>query len=145
MKTIPIISERSCGDCKACCEGWLHAEIYGHKMYRGKPCHFINDSGCSIYENRPSEPCKNYKCLWLSNTDIPGWLKPNKCGVILTMRSIDGIKYIEAIEMGVKMDSSVLSWLFTTYANHGFNVSYTVDGGCNWIGSREFINAMEKK
>jgi hypothetical protein len=142
---IPIIPERTCGDCKACCEGWLSAKIYDTNMYPGKPCHYICETGCSIYEDRPENPCINFKCLWLKNNNVPGWMKPNKCKVILVEREIEGIFYIDATETGAKMDSSVLSWIFMLYVNNQINIAYQIAGGLNWIGSPEFVKAMSKK
>ena len=142
---IPIMPERSCGDCKSCCEGWLWADIYGDKMYTGKPCHYICDSGCSIYENRPENPCVNYKCLWLINNSIPGWMKPNKCGVILTERQKNDIYYIEAIETGIKMDSSVLSWLFHLSIKNNINICYHINREPFFIGSKNFLEIMTQK
>ena len=142
-KTIPVIPERQCGDCKACCEGWLHADIYGEKMYSGRPCHFICETGCSIYKDRPIEPCVSYKCLWLKENKIPGWMKPNKCGVILSEKTIKKISYIEAVEAGKKFDSSVLSWLFMLHINHHVNIYYIISGSSHMIGSKEFLEAFK--
>lgn len=140
--TIPIIPERECGDCKVCCGGWLSIDVYGSKVYQGKPCRFVGDRGCSIYKERP-DVCVKYKCAWLANTDVPGWLKPNQCGAILTESEINGIPYLDVIEAGTKLDSSVLSWAIMQHINAGVNIRYMISGGKNWIGSREFVQAME--
>jgi hypothetical protein len=142
---IPIIPERHCGDCKACCEGWLSGKIYNIDMYPGKPCHFVCETGCSIYKDRPEDPCKNYGCLWLEDTNVPGWMKPNKCGVILTHKKIKNIDYIEATETYKKMESEILSWLVMQFVNHNINVCYSIDRTRHWIGSKEFIKAMNDK
>lgn len=139
-KKFDLIPERQCGDCQACCEGWLHANIYGEFMYPGKPCHFIGDKGCSIYKNRPEDPCKNYKCMWLEDNTIPGHFKPNKIGTILTKRRIKGINYIEASDAGKKIDSSLLAWLM----NSGANFTYSIERQPHWFGSHEFNRAMKE-
>ncbi len=139
-KKFDIIPERQCGDCKACCEGWLHAEIYGEMMYPGKPCHFIGDNGCSIYKDRPEKPCKTYKCVWLDDTSVPGYFKPNKIGTILTRKVIENIEFIEAYEAGKKIDSLLLSWLFFS----GKNFLFTINGIAHWWGSKEFNKVMEE-
>jgi hypothetical protein len=143
MKMIPIMPARQCGSCKACCEGWLAAEIHGEKMLPGKPCHYICETGCSIYQDRPKEICEAYSCLWLKDNSIPGWLKPNECNVILTRKEINGISYIEATETNnKKIDSSVLSWLILNVLNTEDNLKYEVAGGIYWVGSKIFCNAM---
>lgn len=138
-KKFDIIPERQCGDCQACCEGWLHAEIYGELMGVGKPCHFIGDNGCSIYKDRPENPCKAYKCVWLEDTSVPGYFKPNKIGNILTKRNIEGIEYIEACEAGKKLDSSLLTWLLMS----GKNFSFFIGSQRYWWGSMEFNKSMD--
>ena len=72
-------------------------------------------------------------------------MKPNKCGAILTWRKIEGIDYIEAIETGKKLDSSVLSWLIMFNVNYKINIFYQIEGGANWIGTKEFSDAMNNK
>lgn len=47
--------ERLCGDCTACCDGWLRATIYAHEMKPCTPCHFVREGCCSIYDQRPVE------------------------------------------------------------------------------------------
>lgn len=146
QKTIPIFrAERSCAGCTGCCDGWLKGSAHGYDFWPGRPCHFVTETGCSIYENRPENPCKSYNCLWRTNTSVPEWMKPSECGVVLTEKTIDGIPYIEATELGIKMDSSVLTWIFTKYADDTFkNIKFQVGGGWNWMGSREFVDAISK-
>ena len=76
-------NNRSCNSCTKCCDGWLAGNIYGHDMYTGKPCHFVKSDGCSIYNERPQNPCRIFKCEWLINLDIPEWLHPKKSEVII--------------------------------------------------------------
>ncbi len=137
--------KRNCDGCTACCDGWLNGQAHGHGFWPGRKCHFVGTAGCSIYSNRPDDPCKSYKCEWLINEIIPEWMKPDQCKVILTTRKIGDIAYIEAKEAGHKLDSSVLSWLVISYLNGIIeNVSYEIAGGWNHIGSKEFIEAKTK-
>lgn len=145
---LPIFS-RSCGDCTKCCEGWLEGVVYGHKMYRGCNCHFL-ESSCKIYEDRPDSPCKSYNCAWLQEEDFPGWMKPNLSSVIITKRSIrvpseEGMKkvdYYDVIESGRKMDSSVLNWLVHWSLEKEKNIAYELDGKVHALGSEEFKNLI---
>jgi hypothetical protein len=146
MSIIPIKnSDRTCGSCSTCCNGWLTGSAYGNDFWPGRKCFYLGESGCSIYGNHPQDPCKNYKCLWLANKNIPEWMKPNLSGVILNEKSINGIPYVEAVEAGEKMDAAVLNWIFTQYAEDRFkNIRYQIDGGWNWMGSPEFVEAIRK-
>jgi len=140
-----VKNKRKCGSCTKCCEGWLSATIYGRKMYTGNPCHFKSNNGCSIYKDRPKEPCKDFKCEWLINEEVPEWLKPEYCNVILINENKDGFNFIRATEAGGKMPVEVLNWLFLFIFNKKINLCYQVASGWNWFGSLEFVKYMESK
>ncbi len=128
---------RECGDCKACCEGWVAGRVYGRIFYPGKPCHFIGDKGCSIYDLRPKEPCKRYKCVWLTNVDnaYPEWLQPNLSGVIISNK-VDkyGKPYLEVLETSNKIKDEVLQWLINYQLDTKKNMSIQVDGEWKHLG-----------
>jgi hypothetical protein len=79
----PEGSPRVCGECKACCNGWLSADILGHKMGDGVPCRFLRPDGCGIYERRP-ELCRSFVCGWLKpGSPFPEHWRPDRIGVII--------------------------------------------------------------
>jgi hypothetical protein len=78
---------KSCGDCTVCCSGALKATILEHEIGNGISCPFVCKTGCIIYETRPENPCKVFKCGWLVHPNIPDYMRPDKSGVIL--RSFD--------------------------------------------------------
>ena len=138
-------TKRTCGTCTKCCEGYLSGEAFGHTFYPGKPCHFIAiGKGCSIYDKRPQDPCVSYKCGWLTNTDIPEWMKPSDIDSIIDMRTLNNFEYINLREAGNPMQAKVLSWFFQYILKNGLNAVWQVDGGFNWAGNPEFVAAMEK-
>ena len=125
---------RTCDGCIKCCEGWLWGEAHGHKFWPGRPCHFMSDKGCSIYEKRPYEPCKSFKCEWLVNESIPEWMKPDLINAIIYIREEQGKTFWEITEAGSKLDTKVLSWLFMEYQNGKIpNLKYQIEGGWNYI------------
>ena len=78
------MQKRTCGSCRACCN------VLGIEELK-KPCyqwckHLDQSRGCRIYPTRPPS-CAEYQCAWLSNTDLPRELRPDRCGFI-----IDGSK-----------------------------------------------------
>lgn len=143
---IPIIPtpQRTCGECTACCDGWLHGEAYGHNFYRGKPCFYVH-KGCTIYQDRPSTPCKSYKCTWLEEDILPMWMRPDLCGVILSKREFEGIPFYFVTEMEEPIKANVLNHLIQLALNSSVNLEYTVDGGPNRIGTAEYIAARNKQ
>jgi len=83
--------------------------------------------------------CSSYVCAWVESEELPEWLKPNISKTLVTRRMIGEIETYDAAECGVKMDSSVLSWLIIWALNNKKNLVYRVDGGINRIGSPEFL------
>ncbi|MFT5141175.1 MAG: hypothetical protein ACI9CB_002846 [Rhodothermales bacterium] len=104
---------RQCGNCKACCEGWLNAEIDGHKMSAGTPCIHCTETGCAIYPTRPVDPCREFNCGWLQeDSPLPEHLKPNNSDVIVLLdRKWKGKKVIVAVPAGKKIPDESLEWL----------------------------------
>lgn len=90
MKEVALVPAKSsetvrrvCGECQACCSGWLTAEILGHKMGGGVPCKFLGPEGCGIYESRP-ELCRSFICGWLKpGSPFPEDWRPDKIGFII--------------------------------------------------------------
>jgi len=137
-------NNRNCNGCTKCCEGWLSGNIYGYKKYTGRPCHFVKSDGCSIYKKRPQDPCRSFKCEWLINLDIPEWLYPKESKVIIKKENINNIPYLRVVEAGEKLSVEILNWLLLKYINDGTNIVYHINNGKNWIGSKEFVELIEK-
>lgn len=135
---------RECGECTACCEGWLKGFSYDHYFQPGRPCHFKCDTGCTIYEDRPESPCKTYNCEWLTNLDFPEWFKPSLSKIIVTRMpwGDDGKYYLNIIEAGCKIDSIMLNWLFQYYHSTNIPINVQVSGGWTNYGPPEFLNFM---
>lgn len=145
MKTIPIVMEKSCSGCTACCSGTLSGEAHGRHFWKGRPCHYVTTSGCSIYEQRPENPCKTFECGYLKFDWMPHWMRPDQSGVIFVLRETQKSKtlYIEVSEYIGKMKPEVMSFIFISYVSGAFqNITYQVDGGWNRVGSKEFLIEM---
>jgi hypothetical protein len=134
------MKERSCDGCAKCCEGWLHGEAYGHAFFRGRPCFFLNKT-CSIYDTRPENPCRTFKCSWLAEDIFPHWMKPDLVNIIIVKREVENIIFYEVVEAGSTMDSKTLNWLVQWAINTGKNIVYQIEGGPNRFGSQEFLKA----
>jgi len=81
--SITLSAHRICGECTRCCEGWLKADIHGHRMGGGVPCHFLKAARCSIYESRP-KVCRSFVCGWLMpGSPFPEEWRPDKVGFII--------------------------------------------------------------
>ena len=106
------MDKRQCGSCTKCCEGYLEGSVLGHSFFPGKPCHFVTiGQGCTQYAKRPKDPCQVYKCSWVTDMELPEWMKPDKINAIVDVRDINGIAYLQVHETGGILRSDVLSWL----------------------------------
>jgi len=135
---------RECGECTECCKGELHANIYGRLMDKGKPCHFLGTSGCTIYSKRPSL-CSSYQCEWLRDdgTNIPEWIRPDLSKVMISERTWgekEEHKYWQINECGQKIDSNILNWIFMFSSTHSICVDYQVDNRWHQLGPPEFVD-----
>ena len=103
---------RACGTCTACCEGWAAGEIRGHAMYPGKHCHFLTAGKCTIYDERPVSPCRNFVCGWLGEPDaFPEEFRPDRLGVIvIRIRWHDAPAYL-LLSAGQEPDEKLLEWM----------------------------------
>lgn len=105
------VSGRSCEGCTKCCEGYLVADIHAQQIGPGKPCTFCTKGkGCSIYDFRPADICKTFKCEWLINPAIPEEMKPNKSHIIIKRTYIDDYYYIAIIPAGKPITREILEW-----------------------------------
>lgn len=139
------MEKRTCGDCTRCCEGWLPADINGHTMYPGKPCHFLAQSKCTIYKDRPENPCKVYKCAWIEDETFPEWIKPNLSNIIISKKIPENknLTYYDVTETGRKIDSTVLNWIIQWALLNSVNLIYSVDNIRYMLGSSEFTQAVK--
>ena len=97
---------KPCGDCTACCDGFLIGNSHGNMFGDGKCCPFLLEKKCAIYNDRPRS-CINYQCAWTQNL-FPEWMKPNQCGVMISVEvDKDNKQYLRAIELKELIEYSV--------------------------------------
>jgi hypothetical protein len=105
---------RPCGECAACCEGWLNTLVLGHRVSLGHACPFSSGHHCTIHETRPHDPCRVFFCGWAEpGSHLPEWMQPNQSGVIvLTGRSAwRGTPVDVVVSAGRDPDEKTLTWL----------------------------------
>ena len=112
VAALPPASARQCGECTACCQGWAEGEIRGHRMHPGQHCHFLQHGACTIYEERPQSPCRNFVCGWLApGSPFPDSFRPDRLGVIVVpMRWRDRPCYV-LLSAGQDADEAMLAWM----------------------------------
>jgi hypothetical protein len=140
-------AKRTCGECTVCCEGHLEGTAYGHHFSLGWPCHFMTQGGCSIYADRPQDPCKKFNCVWLSEDFLPAWFRPDKSNVLVTWDSWgpnNDLRYLKVTERGVKIDSVALNLIYKYHMQARIPLTVQVDRGWNHYGPYEFVEAMHR-
>jgi hypothetical protein len=115
-------------------------------MYPGKPCHFLQIGvGCTIYDERPADPCKGYLCGWMKDLDIPDFMKPEIANCILDYRSDDGFEYLHLSPCEIPYTAKTLSWCLNYARSKNINFSWYLEGELYFTGNQDFIDAMNKK
>lgn len=136
---------RECNGCTVCCDGWLMGEANGHYFQPGRPCFYKCETGCSIHETRPEDPCGSFVCDWLMNQDLPEWMKPSMSKVMVTRSTWEGGEYLTIWETGQKIDSVVLNWFFIYHLSIGIPMRIQISGGFFNYGPPEFLNKFGVK
>jgi hypothetical protein len=138
------MSLKECGSCTKCCEGWLKASIKGHDMYPGKPCFFVEtDKGCTIYKDRPKDPCKDFSCSWLQIEDMPNDFKPEISGVIMHYKTNNGNPYFVISKAPNNPNENFLSWAISYAEKKNENILWFIEDKSFWIGNKDFCDQME--
>lgn len=87
--------------------------------------------------------------MWLTNTDIPEWMRPDRSKVILTNRAFvdkqskKNFDYIKMTEAGQTVDSQILSDVIQYAQQAGQNLEYEVNGVNFYLGTAEFLQAVK--
>lgn len=106
-------TNRSCGDCSACCDGWLHTRVLEQKIGPGNPCKHSLGQGCAIHKSRPEDPCRVFFCAWVKLANaLPDWMQPNLSRVIVLSgrSSWRGVAVDILVSAGRDPDSETLKW-----------------------------------
>ena len=142
----PPASTRHCGECTACCQGWAEGEIRGHRMFAGQPCHFLEQGACTIYEERPQSPCRNFVCAWLMpGSPLPDGFRPDRLGVIVVpMRWRDRPCHV-LLSAGRDPDEALLDWMRRHAQATGAPFYYQQGGERLGYGPPAFLQEMLAK
>lgn len=114
-----------CGNCTACCDGWLIGNSYGNHFGYGRKCVFLCKE-CTIYNTRPID-CINYQCAW-SQGLFEDWMKPTESNVLISVEVKNNKQYLKVIEMGVPIREDVLEYIKNWVTQ---NNTYYIIGGRN--------------
>jgi len=143
LRAVPAATERQCGACTACCDGWVKGTVEGHDMRPGQPCFFRGQGCCTIYDRRPLDPCRNFLCGWLqAQSPFPEGFRPDRLGVlIIPIRWRERTAYILR-SAGRDPDEALLGWMRDFSLKSGRPFFYEQRGERFGFGPREFQEEM---
>ena len=137
---------RACGSCTACCDGWVAGEIRGYPMHPGRACHFRGEGCCTIYAERPRDPCREFVCGWLAaGSPFPEEFRPDRLGVLIVpTRWRDRLAYI-LVNAGRDPDDALLAWMQAFGLRTQTPFFYERGGERFGFGPPEFQREMAEK
>jgi len=136
-------AQRQCGTCTACCDGWVVGTVRGHQMKPGTPCHFRGDGCCTIYDQRPVEPCRNFVCGWLApGSPFPEEFRPDRLGVMIVRTRWRGRAAYILGSAGRDPDERLLDWMRSFSVQTGSPFFYESRGERFGFGPPEFQQEM---
>jgi hypothetical protein len=115
-------------------------------MRPGQHCHFLLEGACSIYEERPQSPCRNFVCGWLAaGSHFPDGFRPDQAGVIIVpMRWRDRPAYV-LLSAGNDPGPDMLAWMRQHAQATGSPFFYAENGERTGYGPPEFLLEMQQK
>lgn len=137
---------RACGECTACCDGWVAGVIEGHEMKPGTPCFFRGEHTCTIYERRPQHPCRDFVCGWLApDSPFPEDFRPDKLGVMVIPMRWRGEPAYVLRSAGRDPDAKLISWMEAFAERTGRPFFYEIAGERFGYGPEEFQREMSER
>jgi hypothetical protein len=103
----------------------------------------VRADGCSVYERRPTNPCKNFICGWLApDSPFPEHFRPDRVGVIIIRIAWrDRPAYI-LVSAGRDPDEEMLEWMRRFSMRTGSPFFYAQAGEKMGFGPAAFQQEM---
>ncbi|OQW74374.1 MAG: zinc/iron-chelating domain-containing protein [Proteobacteria bacterium ST_bin13] len=82
----PVLADRTCGDCTACCTV-LTVNTPEFSKPAGTPCVNLRAGGCRIHEVRP-RICRTWFCAWRRVATMPDAARPDRSGLLVSINFV---------------------------------------------------------
>jgi hypothetical protein len=141
-------AHRECGECAACCEGWLTGTVFDQELKPGgTKCRYIRPGGgCGVYEQRPQQPCREFICGWLTpNNPFPESFKPTLSGVIIYPTQWRGMRAYRLVPAGRDPAPAMLEWMARFSQQTGIPFFYEIKGETMGYGPQIFVQDMQQR
>jgi Fe-S-cluster containining protein len=97
----PVLADRACGECTACCI-ILTVDTPGFKKPAGTPCAHLASHGCGIHAVRP-DICRTWFCAWRRVADLPEEARPDRSGLLVSLNFVrEPSNCLEGVSINVR-------------------------------------------
>lgn len=97
----PVLADRACGDCTACCSV-LTVDTPDFKKPAGTPCQHLAAQGCGIHAVRP-DICRTWFCAWRRVAELPDWARPDRSGILVSLNFVRAPRNVfEGVSLNVR-------------------------------------------
>lgn len=97
----PVLADRECGDCTACCVV-LSVDTPDFKKPAGTPCSQLTRQGCRIHDIRP-HICRTWFCAWRRVAEMPEDARPDRSGLLASVNFVrDPRNCLEAVSINIR-------------------------------------------
>jgi hypothetical protein len=79
----PVLADRACGDCVACCTV-LTVDTPDFSKPAGTPCTHLTSRGCGIHAVRP-HICRTWFCAWRRVAALSDEARPDRSGILVSL------------------------------------------------------------
>lgn len=129
----PVLADRACGDCTACCTV-LTVDTPEFRKAGGTPCVNLTPNGCGIHPTRP-HICRTWFCGWRRTETMPDQARPDRSGLIVSLNfersprnCFEGVSIIvRTINAGQAIDKSMAAAVLDSLCD-GFVPVWFSDG-----------------
>ncbi len=102
----PVLGNRDCGDCAACCTV-LTVNSPDFKKPAGIPCAKLGARGCSIHDVRP-HICRTWFCVWRRVAQLPEEARPDRSGLLVSVNFVrEPRNCFEGVSIHVRTTGSI--------------------------------------
>lgn len=82
----PVLADRACGDCTACCTA-LTVDTPDFSKPAGTSCANLGAGGCRIHAVRPLL-CRAWFCAWRRIATMPDAARPDRSGLLVSLNFV---------------------------------------------------------
>lgn len=124
---LPIVSDRACGECVACCTTLAVGEIDKPRDVR---CEHVTERGCRVYAERPGS-CRVFRCAWLARDSalLTTAFRPDRSGVVLWQeKTREGLALVAQETRAGALNAPAMRRLLGELARHRVLILRSVEG-----------------